>query len=82
VRRTTRKVDLDSWGELYVGFNEHRELLKRLDGANKIWDEAFANERIRRSRWETSDDDVAVATMRELMKIIEPHIALLEKELL
>jgi hypothetical protein len=76
----TRPVDLDSWGELYVGFNKHREILKCLEGADKIWSEAFAIERRRHSRWLTSDDDVAVATMKQLMEYIEPHIALLEKQ--
>ena len=78
----TPTVDLDSWGELYVGFNADREILKRLDGANTIWINAFNVQRCARSRFYESDDDVAIATMESLMNLIRSHIALLEKQVL
>jgi hypothetical protein len=76
-----RTVDLDSFGELYAGFNEDRAILKRLRGANKIWIEAFKMERRRRPK-SLSDDYVASVTMKSLMDIIKPYVASLENDIL
>jgi hypothetical protein len=69
--RKTR--DLDSFGEIYTGFNRDRELFKsRAVNPDTLWREAFREFRRDDTFFQRDDDVVARETMRMLLTLLPP----------
>jgi hypothetical protein len=63
--------DLDSFGEVYPGFDRDRRLVKsRIADADRLWRAAF--ERIQRTPefYQARDEDVARETMRTILEFL------------
>lgn len=64
---------LDSWGELYVGFNRDRARLRRVLGARAdgVWENSYTAMRNTPDYYQSSDAEVACAVMRYLMAFFD-----------
>jgi hypothetical protein len=63
--------DLDTLGELYPGFSQDRDALKRaIPNFSDVWRKAFAEVRRTDEFYQRKTDDAARETMRMLMEAL------------